>query len=151
MKRLVLLAASAALAACSPAVWRPLQTTEAAGDLEQVTRSRLNEFDPAVSPDAGSIAYEVAAAADGPSYIEVMSLAGVGSGHPGAIQYTSGAVVGIEPTWMPDGSGLFFLSARQRSRTLVEMIGDGGGQTAFTTPASGTSSWRTPAGSSFIK
>src|SRR5580692_10427957 len=113
MTRLLFLAGSTALVACSPAVWRPLSTTDAATELSQVTRSDANEFDPAVSPDARAIAYEVAASPDAPPRIEVMSLEAVGSDRPGRIEYSSGEVTGLEPAWRPDGSGLFFLSTRQ--------------------------------------
>ena len=125
MMRQLLLAGATALAACSPAVWRPLQTTEAATDLAQVTRSEANELDPAISPDAKAIAYEVAASPDAPPRVEVMSLDGVGSGSPGVIEYSSGEVTGREPAWAPDGSGLFFLSSTPRGRTLMKLFGLG--------------------------
>lgn len=128
MMRLSLVAGSAAIVACSPAVWRPLQTTEAAIDLVQVTITGASEFDPAVSPDAKAIAYETAASPDAPPRIEVMSLDAVGSGRPGRIEYTSGEVSGREPAWMADGSGLFFLTTRPRGNVLMEMIGRGAGQ-----------------------
>ena len=127
MKRLLFLAGSTALAACSPAVWRPISTTDAATDLSQVTRSDANELDPAVSPDGRSIAYEVAASPDAPPHIEVMSLEGVGPGRPGKIEYSSGEVTGLEPTWRPDGAGLFFLSTRSGAPTLMQMTRDGAG------------------------
>jgi Tol biopolymer transport system component len=117
-----------ALMGCSPAVWRPLSTTEGATDLTQVTHSRDHEFDPAVSPDARSIAYEVGPTLDAAPRIEVMSLTGVSSGGPGAIEYSSGEVLGREPTWMPDGTGLYFLSMTAQGSRLMEMIGFGAGK-----------------------
>jgi Tol biopolymer transport system component len=128
MTRIPLIAASATLLACSPAVWRPLSTTEAATELSQVTRTATNELDPSVSPDASAIAYEVAASPDAPPRIEVMSLDGVGSGGRGAIEYSSGVVTGVEPAWRPDGSGLVFLSPTSRTFALMEMTGRGAGR-----------------------
>jgi Tol biopolymer transport system component len=93
-----------------------------------VTHSRDNEFDPAVSPDAKSIAYEVAPNLDAAPRIEVMSLEGLKPGGPGAIEYSSGEVLGREPTWMPDGSGLYFLSMTGNGFRLMEMIGFGAGK-----------------------
>src|SRR5580658_10263497 len=84
---------STALVACSPAVWRPLETTAAATELSQVTRSNDNELDPAVSPDARSIAFEVAPTLDAPPRITVMSLPREPSGGAGAIEYSSGQVL----------------------------------------------------------
>jgi Tol biopolymer transport system component len=123
-----MLAASTALVACSPSVWRPLQTTEAASDLAQVTHSRDNELDPAVSPDARVIAYEVAPTLEAVPRIEVMSLEGVSSGGPRSIEYSSGQVLGRQPTWLPDGSGLYFLSTTAKGSRLMEMIGFGAGK-----------------------
>jgi Tol biopolymer transport system component len=127
MARVLLIAGSTALVACSPAVWRPLQTTEAATELSQVTRSDANEFDPAVSPDARSIAYEAAASPDAPPHVEVMSLDGAGSGRAGTIEYTSGDVTGLEPTWRPEGGGLLFLSITPKGRTLMGTMGPAAG------------------------
>src|SRR5262249_9613938 len=121
-------AVSTALMACSPTVWRPLQTTDAATELSQVTHSRDHELDPSVSPDARTIAYEVAPTLDAVPRIEVMSLQGVSSGGPGAIEYSWGEVFGREPTWMPDGSGLYFLSMTAQGCRLMEMIGLGAGK-----------------------
>jgi Tol biopolymer transport system component len=109
-------------------VWRPLQTTDAATELSQVTRSRDNELDPSVSPDARAIAYEVAPTLDAPPRIEVMSLPGVSSGEPGTIAYSSGDVRGWQPTWMPDGSGLYFLSMTAHGSRLMAMNGLGAGK-----------------------
>lgn len=135
MMRVLLIAGSMTLVACSPTVWRPLAATEASTDLSQVTRSDANELDPAVSPDAKAVAYEVAASPDAPSHIEVMSLDGVGSGRPGVIQGSSGEVIGFEPTWMPDGSGLFFLSTAPQQGSLMQMIGLGAGKPPLVAPA----------------
>ncbi len=120
--RSLLVAGSTALVACSPAVWRPLSTTEAAAELSQVTYSEANELDPAISPDARAIAYELAPSLDAPPHIAVMSLAGVRPGNLGKVEYSSGEVTGVEPTWMPDGSGLFFLGATPRRSRLMLMI-----------------------------
>ena len=103
----------AGVAACSPTTWRPLAITEAASDLEQVTRSSENELDPAISPDATAIAYEVAPTPDAPPRVQVMVLGG-------DVRYDSGDVAGIEPAWRPDGSGLVFLSVRPDASVLVE-------------------------------
>src|SRR5580658_5739400 len=97
-----LFAGSTALVACSPAVWRPLETTAAATELSQVTLSSDNELDPAVSPDARSIAFEVAPTLDALPHIAVMSLPRERSGGTGTIEYSSGQVLGRDPTWMPD-------------------------------------------------
>jgi hypothetical protein len=131
MKRVLVIVGSTALVACSPAVWRPLSTTEAATELTQVTRSSANEFNPAVSPDARSVAYEAASSPDAAPRIEVMSLDGVDAGKSGRIEYTSGDVIGIEPTWKPDGTGLFFLSASPRGRSLMELTSHGSGGDPF--------------------
>ena len=37
-------------------------------------------------------------------------------------------MTGIEPTWKPDGSGLFFLATTMRGNTLMETIGGGTGR-----------------------
>ena len=124
-----LFAGSTALVACSPAVWRPLETTAAATELSQVTLSSDNELDPAVSPDARSIAFEVAPTLDAPPRIAVMSVPRELSGGPYAIEYSSGQVLGREPTWMPDGSGVYFLSMTREGPRLMEMIGFGAGKT----------------------
>jgi Tol biopolymer transport system component len=129
--RLILLASSTVLAACSPAVWRPLSVTEAATDLSQVTHTSTDELDPAVSPDARAIAYEVAASPDAPPHIEVMSVDRMASGEPGTIEYSSGEVHGLEPTWMRDGSGLYFLSPAPGKTTLMLMLGLGTGNVPF--------------------
>jgi Tol biopolymer transport system component len=109
-------------------VWRPLATTEAATELSQVTFSNTHELDPAISPDARSLAYEVAESPETPPHIAVMSLEGVGPGRPGTIVYSSGDVKGIEPAWMPDGSGLYFRSVSPRGNAIMEMIGQGAGK-----------------------
>jgi TolB protein len=124
----VVLAGTLALAGCSPTVWRPLGTTEAATALSQVTSSRDNELDPAVSPDASSIAYEVAPTLDALPRIEVMALhdANHDAGRA-AIAYGSGNVLGRQPAWLPDGSGVYFLSPTREGPRLMQMIGFGAG------------------------
>jgi Tol biopolymer transport system component len=124
-----LFAGSTALVACSPAVWRPLETTAAATELSQVTLSSDNELDPAVSPDARSIVFEVAPTLDAPPRIAVMSLPRERSGGTGTIEYSSGQVLGRYPTWMPDGTGVYFLSMTREGPRLMEMIGFGAGKT----------------------
>src|SRR5579864_4410502 len=113
MNRLVFVAGSASLMACSASLRRPLSTTEAVTRLEQVTHTTMNEFDPAVSPDASAIAYEVAASPDALPHVEVMSLKDVGSGKAATAKYSSNETMGLEPAWIPDGSGVLFVSKRR--------------------------------------
>jgi TolB protein len=93
------------VASCAGTIQRTVLTTDAATDLTQVTRSRESEIDPAVSPDGKAIAYAVARAADARSRVVVASLA-----NPGRVVYASNDVLGREPAWMPDGSGIIFVS-----------------------------------------
>ncbi len=90
---------------CAGTLQRPVVTTEAAMELTQVTNSRTNEIDPSVSPDGKAIAYAVAAAADARTHVEVASL--TNTKH---VLYASNDVLGREPTWMPDSSGIVFVS-----------------------------------------
>jgi len=98
-------AVSGALFGCSSTLQRPVVTTEAAADLTQITSSRTNEIDPSVSPDGKAIAYAVAAAADARTRVEVASLANTKH-----VIYASNDVLGRDPTWMPDSSGIVFVS-----------------------------------------
>jgi Tol biopolymer transport system component len=110
------------LLACSASLQRPVSTTEAATGLEQVTGSANNEFDPAVSLDATAIAYEVATRPDAPPHVEVMALKDVGSRKP-RVTYSSNDTMGLEPAWVPDGSGLVFVSEHGTSRELMQTLG----------------------------
>jgi Tol biopolymer transport system component len=114
------LAASLPLCACSLSIQRPVVTTEASSDLTQVTNSSANEIDPAVSPDGKAIAYAVARAVGSPKRIEVATLADTRH-----IVYTSGDVLGREPTWMPDSSGIVFVAKPTEHATekLVQTFG----------------------------
>ena len=100
---------------CSATIQRPVVTTDAATDLAQVTRSRANEIDPAVSPDGRAIAYAVARAQGAGSSIEVASL---DSSH--RVIWASHDA-GRSPTWTPDGSSIVFVAKDK----LVETLGLG--------------------------
>src|SRR5579872_2573773 len=110
MRRLLLVAATAPLLACSPALRRPVTTTEAAADLQQVTRSHVEETDPAISPDATEVAYEVADEPGAAPRVEVMALKDIGVDGARPV-FSSKDTAGREPAWKPDGSGLVFVSA----------------------------------------
>ena len=112
MQRALLLCAIA-LGGCAP-VLRPLTATDAASDLEQVTFSKANELDPAISPDGKELAYDAAAAQGGAPHVEVLSLA------TRKLVYASRG--GAEPTWMPDGASIVFADKAGR---LVETYGQG--------------------------
>jgi Tol biopolymer transport system component len=116
--------ASLPLFACSATVQRAVNTTEAATQMEQVTRSATNELDPAISPDAKTIAYEVADSLDAMPHVEVIALKDAASARPGRIEYSSARAMGLEPAWMPDGSRLVFVSNALGPHKLVETIGD---------------------------
>lgn len=132
MRALFFLAGFASLSGCSASVRRPVSTTDAAMLLEQVTHSGQNEFDPAISPDARAIAYEVAASEDATPHVEVMALKDGENGSSGAIEYSSKDTIGLEPAWMPDGSGLIFVSRTMGSPIgLVQTIGQRPDRTAF--------------------
>ena len=132
MRTIVVIVASTSLFACSASIQRAVTTTDASTGLEQVTHSRMNEFDPAVSPDARAIAYEVAASPDTAPHVEVMALGGTSSGSPRPIEYSSKDTTGTEPAWMPDGSGLVFVSqTRGTPRGLVQTIGRDPARTLF--------------------
>jgi Tol biopolymer transport system component len=94
--------------------------------MQQVTHSGVNEFDPAISPDGKSIAYDVAPTEDATPHVEVLSLA---DRH---VEYSSKETPGLEPTWMPDGSGLVFVSKTRGSvRGIVQTMGQGPARTNF--------------------
>src|SRR5271169_5595093 len=114
--------ASVPLFGCAASVQRAVTTTEAATQMQQVTRSRTNELDPAISPDGKKIVYEVADSLDATPHLEAMELGDAISGHPGHVEYSSQGAMGLEPAWMPDGS-LIFVSSALGAHKLVETIG----------------------------
>ena len=130
-RTMLVTAASMTVLACSPSMRRGVTTTEAATPMEQVTRSRTNELDPAVSPDGKTIAFEVADSPDSAPHIEGMALADIGAQKASRIAYGSRDAMGREPAWMPDGSGLVFQSGSPGSYRLVQTFGPGPEQTAF--------------------
>jgi Tol biopolymer transport system component len=107
--------------------------------MEQVTRSSANELDPAVSPDGKTIAFEVVASPGETPHVEGMRLADIGSMKAARISYSPGDAMGREPTWMPDGSGLVYLSGRGGSYRLVQTFGPSPDQTAFLADAGNAS------------
>ncbi len=128
LRKAVVLALSAPLLACAAPLRRGVSTTEAATGLEQVTYSEANELDPAVSPDATAVAYEEAATPDARPHVEIMSLTQSG---PRAL-YSSKDVSGLQPAWMPDGSGIVFVSdAGGSPPRLVQTFAGGLGQSDF--------------------
>jgi TolB protein len=102
---------------------RAVNTTEAAADMQQVTRSQDNELDPAISPDGKSIAYEVTHSLDRVPHVEAVDLAAAVAGRGAKVEYSSRAAMGLEPAWMPDGSSLVFVSDALGSHEIVETIG----------------------------
>ncbi len=110
MKAVVLIVA-VPLVACSQTVKRPILPTDAALELQQVTRSSDNEIDPSISPDGRSIAYTIATSHDAPKRVAVAALA-----QPDRPAFTA---IGREPTWMPDGSGIVFVAKEK----LVQSFG----------------------------
>jgi Tol biopolymer transport system component len=127
LRALFFVAASAPLLACSASMRRGVSTTEAATAMQQVTYSQANERDPAVSPDAKSIAYEVADSPGATPHLEVALLGsvsvGAGAGRPAEVRYSSKDATGLEPAWMPDGSGVVFVSNALGSPGLVQTSG----------------------------
>jgi len=119
MRAWLAFAASMPLFGCSTALLRPVATTEAATDLQQITRSSANELDPAISPDGKAIAYEVTGSPGGSSHVEVRSLA-----EPGRLIYASEQ--GAEPAWMPDGTSIVFVGKTPSSRSeILQTLGQG--------------------------
>jgi Tol biopolymer transport system component len=129
-RALFLVAASVPLFGCAATVRRPVQTTEAATAMVQITRSQTNEFDPAISPDGTAIAYDVADSPGADRHVEVMALKDAGQARAPRT-YSSKDAVGLEPAWKPDGSGLIFVSGARNSRRLVETIGPSADKIAF--------------------
>lgn len=134
-RRVLVLVAMAPLLGCSASLRHGVQTTEAATGLEQVTRSGANELDPAVSRDARAIAYESAASPEAMPHVEVMALDAGRRRERKAVLYSSGDELGLEPTWLPDGSGIVFVSSTQSGRGLVETFGAGMRDVHFTASA----------------
>jgi Tol biopolymer transport system component len=110
----------AALVACGGAVKRPIATTDAALELEQVTRGSDNEIDPAISPDGKSLAFTVASTRESPMRVAVAPLASLT--RP---TYVSKDVLGRDATWMPDGSGIVFIAknAKTSREKIVQTFG----------------------------
>jgi Tol biopolymer transport system component len=130
MKRLLAMAASLPLVACSATLRRPLRTTDAASDLTQVTFSSTNEFDPALSPDARALAYEVAVTPEATPHVEVLALDGAGRSPAGRVVYRESEGVGLQPAWLPDGTGLLFATTSSGATRLVEVDRLGAGRDA---------------------
>jgi Tol biopolymer transport system component len=124
LRALLLIAASTPLLACSASLRRGVSTTEAATAMQQVTFSQADERDPAVSPDAKSLAYEVTEPHAATPHLVVTPLTDVGAaGRAAEPRYTSKDALGLQPTWMPDGSGLVFVSNLRGSPGLVQTSG----------------------------
>ncbi|HEY3822454.1 MAG TPA: hypothetical protein VGL81_35050 [Polyangiaceae bacterium] len=123
LRALLLMAAAAPLLACSASLRRGVSTTEAATALQQVTFSQADERDPAVAPDAKSIAYEVSDSPGATPHLVVTALGSGGAGRPAETRYSSGGAMGAEPAWMPDGSGLVFVSNALGAPGLVQTSG----------------------------
>lgn len=119
MRACLAFAASIPLFGCSTALLRPVATTEAATDLQQVTRSSADEMNPAISPDGKALAYEVTGSQGGSTHVEVRSLS-----EPGRLIYASEQ--GAEPAWMPDGTSIVFAGKTSSSRSeIVQTFGQG--------------------------
>ena len=107
------------LAGCAP-VLRPLTATDAAADLEQVTRSNDDELDPAISPDGRRLAYEASTTLDGPRHVEVRSV------RTGRLIFSSKDDAGVQPAWMPDGSSIVYVGDTFDGRSkLLQTYGQG--------------------------
>ena len=119
------------LTACSGVIRPALETTEAATQLEQVTHSTTNELDPAVSPDASAIAYEVRSSPEGSPHVEIMWLTPHGQQAAGGVEFTSHDTIGMEPAWNFDGSRVVFVTTKGRSPKLAEIYGHGTGYAVF--------------------
>jgi Tol biopolymer transport system component len=129
-----MLAATTPMLGCSASLRHGVRTTDAAVQLQQVTRSSSNELDPAVSPDARSIAYERADSLSSKPHVEVMPMTELGSVQP-HLEYSSNDAMGATPTWTRDGSSLVFESDALGSPRLVQTIGAAIAQTRFLGPA----------------
>ncbi|HEX3343250.1 MAG TPA: hypothetical protein VHS09_01705 [Polyangiaceae bacterium] len=127
LRALLLIVASTPLLACSASLRWGVSTTEAATAMQQVTFSPGDERDPAVSPDAKSLAYEVTEPHAATPHLVVTPLTDLGAAAAGARapepRYTSKDAMGLQPAWMPDGSGLVFVSNLRGSPGLVQTSG----------------------------
>ena len=94
-------------------------TTEARLRFTPLTSDPGNEYDPALSPDGGRLAY-VARAADGASRIFVKSTAG-----GNAAQLTTGSGHDTAPAWSPDAAHLAY--AHMDGSQCVIRVSDGFG------------------------
>jgi Tol biopolymer transport system component len=136
MKLLAIASALGALATgCAPAVELEVKTTEASSDLTRITDSTGDETHPAISPDARELAYAITPARGAASHVEVVRLDDGARGAPRVV-FSSGETTAIEPTWMPDGSGLLFVSQTPRAfYSLMQTIGPSAARTAFVSEA----------------
>ena len=121
----LLVLAATPMLGCTATVRRGLATTEAASDLEQVTRSQENERDPAVSPDGEHLAFESTPSLAASPSVETIPLGGAGRLDPPRVVYGAS---GRQPAWLPDGSGLVFLSTAEGAPhvVMVRTIGASG-------------------------
>jgi Tol biopolymer transport system component len=125
LRRLLpMLAAITPLLGCSASLRHGVRTTDAATQLEQVTRSSSNEFDPAVSPDGRAMAFEQADSPGSKPHVEVVAMTELGSVKP-PLEFSTKDAMGSAPAWMPDGSSLIFESDALGSPRLVQTVGDG--------------------------
>jgi Tol biopolymer transport system component len=130
---------SALLCACSPALRRGLVAPEGVGRLEQVTLSGVDELDPAVSPDGATLAFETADSQGAPPRIETMALRDAGTAGAPRATLGSADVVGLQPSFMPDGTGLVFLSREDGAYRIVQTFGPTPGRTHFVAAAGNAS------------
>jgi Tol biopolymer transport system component len=135
IRKLLVLAAMTPVLGCSATLRHGVRTTEAAVDLEQVTRSNANEFDPAVSRDASAIAYEAADTPEATPHVEIMSLGDMGSRAASRVEYTSNDAMGLEPAWTPDGASIVYVSSAHGARRMVETVGNGPSQVRYVATA----------------
>jgi Tol biopolymer transport system component len=132
-----MLVAVTPLLGCSASLRHGVRTTDAATQLEQVTRSSSNEFDPAVSPDARSLAFELADSPGSKPHVEVVAMTELGSVEP-HLEWSSKDAMGLAPAWMPDGASLVLESDALGSPRLVQTVGAGIQATRFLGPVGDT-------------
>lgn len=126
---LLVVAASTSMLACSASMRRGVTPTDAATAMQQVTRSRFDERDPAVSPDGTMVAFETTPSPGAAPHVEAMALKDAGAERAPRVTYGPPDLGGREPAWIPDGSGLVFLSGSAGSDRLVRAVGS-----TFTSP-----------------
>ncbi|MGH7295185.1 MAG: TolB family protein [Polyangiaceae bacterium] len=131
---LAMLAATAPLLGCSASLRHGVRATDAATQLEQVTRSSTNELDPAVSPDARAIAFVRVDSLGSRPHVEVVAMANAKSARPRP-EYSSKDAMGASPAWIPDGSSIVFESDALGASRLVQTVGDGIQVTRYLEPA----------------